>query len=158
MLSLTLDMPPTRWLLGRRSIDSKLSNLPAAVGRGPTIEARLPGGFAYGPLRAAVRSGGSSAVPDNWTLYAAAGRIREETDRDPTAANLHALGLAHLVLGQHDDAVRALEDAVAEEPQNGRYQSDLAGAYLARARQNDRPDDVPRALGAAERALKADDA
>jgi CHAT domain-containing protein len=136
---------------------SKLADLAAAVGDERTIEARLTGGFRYGPLRAAVRSGGSSAARDHWTLYAAAGRIREVADRDPSAPNLHALGLAHLVLGQYDEAVRALEDAVSEDPDQPRYQSDLSAAYLARARQLDRPDDLPRALGAAERAVKGDE-
>jgi CHAT domain-containing protein/tetratricopeptide (TPR) repeat protein len=136
---------------------SKLADLAAAVGDERTIEARLTGGFRYGPLRAAVRSGGSSAARDHWTLYAAAGRIREVADRDPSAPNLHALGLAHLVLGQYDEAVRALEDAVSEDPDQPRYQSDLCAAYLARARQLDRPDDLPRALGAAERAVKGDE-
>ena len=67
------------------------------------------------------------------------------------------LGLAHLVLGNYDDAVQALEDAIAEAPQNGRYQSDLAAAYLARAKGLDRPDDLPKALAAAERALGRED-
>jgi CHAT domain-containing protein/tetratricopeptide (TPR) repeat protein len=139
-----------------RSIDSKLADLVAAVGEERTVEARLSGGFRYGPLRSPVRSGGSSAAAANWTLYAAAGRIREDAEQSPNPANLHALGLALLLLGDHDGSVRALEDAVVEAPDNARYQTDLSAAYLARARQLDRPDDYPRALEAAERALKID--
>jgi CHAT domain-containing protein/tetratricopeptide (TPR) repeat protein len=136
---------------------SKLADLAAAVGEERTVEARLTGGFRYGPVRAPVRSGGSSAASDDWTVYAAASRIRGDAQNDPSAPNLHALGLAHLVLGEYDDAVRAIEDAVSEDPGPARYHSDLAAAYLARAKHLDRPDDLPRALGAAERALKTDD-
>jgi tetratricopeptide (TPR) repeat protein len=138
---------------------STLADLAAAVGEERTVEARLTGGFRYGPVRAPVRSGGSSAAAsDNWTLYAAAGRIREDAEHDPSAPNLHALGLAHLVLGHYDEAVRAIEDAIAEDPEPPRYHSDLAAAYLARAKHLDRPDDLPRALGAAERALTGNEA
>jgi tetratricopeptide (TPR) repeat protein len=108
-------------------------------------------------LRAPLRSGGSAAPMDNWTLYAAAGRIREEALQEPSAPNLHGLGMAHLVLGNYDEAIQAFEDAIAETPQNPRYQSDLAAAYLARAKEQQRPDDLPRALAAAERAIAAED-
>ncbi len=158
MLALAFVAPPFGWPWRGNSIDSKLADLAAAVGSERTVEARLTGGFVHGPLRAAVRSGGSSAALDNWTLFAAAGKIREDAKREPSAPHLHALGVAHLVLGQSDDAVRALEDAVAENAQNARYHSDLAAAYLARAHQLDRPDDYGRALGAADRALKISDA
>jgi CHAT domain-containing protein len=142
---------------GSSGADSRLADLADAVGQTRTVEARLTGGFRYGPLRAPLRSGGSAAPMDNWTLYAAAGRIREVALQDPSAPNLHGLGLAHLVLGNYDEAVQALEDAIAETPQSARYQSDLAAAYLARAKEQDRPDDVPRALAAAERSIAVED-
>lgn len=86
-----------------RTPESRLNDLAEAVGE-RTVEPRLTGSFRYAPLR-------SAGVSANWNLYAAAGRIREDAERDPTPGNLHALGLAHLVLGQSDAAVRALEDA-----------------------------------------------
>lgn len=141
------------WMSGA---DARLADLAQAASGQRTIEGRLTGGFTHGPLRAPVRSGGSTALRDNWSLLAAAGRIREEADKSPVAANLHGLGLAHLLLGEHDQAIRALEDATSEEPANGRFLSDLAAAYLARAQAGDRPDDLTRGLGAADRALKAD--
>ncbi len=140
----------------RDDAGSRLADLVKAVGEQRTGEGRLSGGFAYGPLRAPVRSGGSTAAEDNWSLLAAAARIREEAERQPVAANLHALGLAHLVRGQHDEAIRALEDATSEEPGSARFQNDLAAAYLARATFADRPEDLTRALTGAERAIKAD--
>jgi CHAT domain-containing protein len=121
-----------------------------------TVEARLTGGFPHGPLRTPVRAGGAADEASRWPLLAAAGEIREEASTHPSAVNLHGLGVAALVLGEYDEAIRALEDAVSEEPENGRYQSDLAAAYLARAQATDRPEDLTRALTAVERALKAD--
>ena len=156
-LLVVLQVRPQWWPGGQPgSVDTRLADLADAVGRERTVEARLTGAFRYGPLRASVRSGGSLAPLDNWKLFAAAGRIREDVQRDPTSGNLHALGLAHLLIGNYDDAVQAFEDAVAENAGNARYQSDLSAAYLARARQLDRQDDFPRALEAAERATKAD--
>jgi CHAT domain-containing protein len=156
-LFVVVQSPPSWWpLRSSTGVDSRLADLADAVGQERTVEARLSGGFRHGPLRAPVRSGGSLAPTDNWTLLGVAGRIREAAEQDPNAANLHALGLAHLVLGQHDEAVRALEDAVAEASANAQYQSDLAAAYLSRAKQAGRADDLPRALSAAERAIAAD--
>lgn len=137
--------------------DSRLADLASAVGDERTVEARLTGGFRHGSLRAPVRSGGSLA-PADWTLYAAAGKIRELAEQQSTAANLHALGVAHLIVGELDAAVQVLEDATTEAPGVARYEADLAAAYIARAKQLDRPDDLPRALGAAERALAVDGA
>ncbi len=156
-LMLAVQVQPTWWPgAWPGGVDSRLADLADAVGLERTVEARLTGGFRHGPLRAPVRSGGSSAPMDNWKLYAAAGRIREDAEADPNAANLHALGLSYLVLGQYDEAIQAFEDAIADDPNVARYQSDLSAAYLARARQLDRPDDLPRALGAAERAISSD--
>lgn len=151
---IAVNLQPAR--VDRWRADRRLADLAQAANGQRTVEARLTGGFAYGPLRAPVRSGGSTAGKDNWSLLAAAGKIREEADKSPVAANLHGLGLAALVLGEHDEAIRALEDATSEEPASGRYQSDLAAAYLSRAQAADRPDDLTRGLTAAERALKAD--
>ena len=157
-LLVTVLVQPRWWPGGRTGgADPRLADLADAVGLERTVEARLTGGFRHGPLRASVRSGGSLAPSlDNWKLYAVAGRIREDVRLAPTSDNLHALGLAQLLIGNYDDAVQALEDAIAEDAGNAAYQSDLAAAYLARAKQLDRPDDTPRALAAAERAVAAD--
>ncbi len=154
-LVMAVQVQPAWWPGGRGVADQRLADLVDAVGQERTVEARLTGGFRHGHLRAPVRSGGSLAPSDNWTLYAAAGKIREAAEQDATAANLHALGLAHLLLGNHDAAIEAFEDAIAEDPQAALFRSDLAAAYLARATQLDRPDDFPRALSAAEKALAA---
>ena len=156
-LLVVVQVRPQWWPGGQPgSVDARLADLADAVGQERTVEARLTGAFRYGPLRASVRSGGSLAPLDNWKLFAAAGRIREDVQQDPTSDNLHALGLAHLLIGNYDDAVQAFEDAITENAGNAQYQSDLSAAYLARAKQLDRQDDLPRALEAAERAAKAD--
>src|SRR4029453_4168426 len=81
--------PP--WRTGGQpgSADAGLADLADAVGQGRTVEARLTGAFRYSPMRAPVRSGGSLAPLDNWKLFAAAGRIRENFQQDPTPSTLH---------------------------------------------------------------------
>jgi len=157
MLAIAIQVFPKQWLPWRsETAVSKLTELAAAVGTDRTVEGRLTGPFAYGPLRAPSRSEGTSETTARWTLFGAAAKVRQAAESDPTATNLHALGVAHLVLGDHELAVRALEDAAAQDPKDARYQSDLSAAYLARARHLERLEDLPRALGAAERALKLD--
>jgi hypothetical protein len=126
-------------------VDPKLADLVEAVGEERTVEARLTGGFKYGPLRSPVRSGGRVGPTDNWSLLAAAGRIREEAERNPTSENLYAAGVASLLIGNHDEAVRSLESANSRERGNARFQNDLAVAYLARASALGRAEDLARA-------------
>lgn len=147
-------VPPSiqRWV-GRGAPSSDLQELVAAVGENRPIEGRLTGGFRYGPLRSPTRGGEKD---EDWRVLAVAAKIREQAERDETPANAHALGVAQIVLGKLDDAVPNLEEAAADEPGNARFQSDLAAAYLARAKNFDCPDDYPKALAVAERAVRAD--
>jgi CHAT domain-containing protein len=69
---------------------------------------------------------------------------------------LHALGVSHLLAGRYDEAAQALLAASREQPANARYLSDLATVQLERARLGLRPDDLPRALAAADRARRLD--
>jgi tetratricopeptide (TPR) repeat protein len=126
-----------------------------AVGEERYVEGRLSGGFRYGPLRSPMRSGSGNQL-GNLSLLAAAGALQKAAEAERTAVNLHAWGIAQLLLGRYDDGVRMLEEVVEERPESARYNSDLAAAYLARARAHDRADDWPKALAAAERALRSD--
>lgn len=129
--------------------------LVAAVGTNRTIEGRLTGGFQYGPLRSPTR-GSVDLFRDNYQVLAAAARIRNAAYASATSQNQHALGAVQLVLGEYNAAVTTLETAAAEEPSNARFQNDVAAAYLTRAARLDRPEDYPRALSAAERAVRLD--
>ena len=131
----------------------QLEKLVAAVGNERYIEARLTGGFAFGPLRSPNRSG---AKP-NLAVIAAAGELQAAAQANPTSETFGNWGVAALHVGQWDDAVTALEQSVGLAPNNAHLQANLSAAYLTRAQQLDRPDDLPKGLAAAERALKADD-
>ena len=123
------------------------------------IEPRLTGGFHHGRL-ITLRSGetphGLDAQPP--AVLAAIARIRERAESDASPEAQGALGITYLVSGDVSGAVKALESASAQEPENARLLSDLAAAYLTRAAQADEPADIPKALEAAEKAIALKDA
>lgn len=139
-----------------RSNRPELQELIAAVANEPTrpVEGRLTGGFKYGPPPSATRGAGDRDVsPD---VRIAAAKIEKLARADDTPQHRAELGLAYLALGDLDKAVEAMEDAAQQDAGNAQFQSDLAAAYLARARSRDRAEDWARALAAADRAIKAD--
>lgn len=139
--------------------DDGLAGLVRAVGDRRLVEARLSGGFAYGPIASPERGAVplDSARPGDWRVFEAAGKIHEDAARrggDPGA--LHTVGLAQLVLGHPDAAVEALEGSTRARPGDARALSDLAAAYLARADATGHPDDLVRAIDASRHALAID--
>lgn len=133
-----------------------LQNLVAAVGSERTVEARLTGGFAYGPPRGTVRSGELSAVSVSPDVRIAAARIEKEALGRRTPSALRMLGLAYLVTGDVVRAVRVLEEAVNQPNPDPRALNDLAAAYLVRAARGNQPQDLAKALAVADRAVNAD--
>jgi len=133
----------------------ELQALVAAVGTDRTIEPRLTGGFAYGPLRGRVRGAGEAATvsPD---VRIAAAQIEKDAGTSGTQEAMRTLGLAHLVVGDVDRAITTLEAAANEPTADARTFSDLSAAYLVRADRERRDADVTAALQMAERALAAD--
>ncbi len=136
-----------------------VAELVEAMGTRRLIEPRLTGGFHHGRL-ITLRSGetpqGLDAQPP--AVLAAVARIRQRAESDTSPEALGALGVTYLVSGDVSGAVKALESASAQAPENARLLSDLAAAYLARARQADEPADIPKALEAAEKAIVVKDA
>lgn len=133
--------------------DARFDRLAAAVAGERPVEARLTGNFSATPFRGVQRSGQAAA---NYSLFAVAGEFQQAAERAPTADNLHAFGVAQLLLGEYDAAVTTLETAVTESPDSAAALSDLAAALLARGETLERASDYPRALDAAERALRID--
>lgn len=149
-LVLTVGPPPGLWQpLGVSR--SRLEPLVAAVGQERYLEGRLTGGFQYGPLRSATR--GTESTTPNLSLLAAAGALQQESRARPTAHNLHAWGVAQVLLGYYDDGVRALHLALADAPDTPQVMADLAAALIARGDAQSTAYDYPRALTAAEQAL-----
>jgi len=105
------------------------------------VVARISG-FSYAPL--ATDRGARSARP-NWRLLAAAARAEDRSVRDPTAENVHAAGLAHLLLGGLKEAVRELRRAhsLSGDPV---LAGDLGAALIQLALRDDRPADAAEAL------------
>ena len=130
---------------------SPYEELVSAVGTERTIEARLSGGFEYGALR---RSGNRGEA--NLSVSAAAARMQAAAEQHRTPANLHGMGVAQLVLGDNDAAIRTLVQASAEDPSNAQAASDLSAAYLARGGLAVASEDAARALEAAENAIRID--
>jgi CHAT domain-containing protein len=131
-----------------------LADLVRSVGDQRLIEPRLTGGFRYARfvrLRSGDAPQGLDAQPP--AVIAAVARIRERAETDTSPEALSALGITYLVSGDASAAVKALESAAAQAPQDPRIQSDLAAAYLTRASRLDEPVDLPRALEAAEKAV-----
>ena len=89
---------------------------------------------------------GAAEETPRWKLLAAAERARERAAADPSARNLHALGIAHLLLGETDAAVEQLERARDEDPESGRIASDLGAALIHRGLAAERPEDLAAGL------------
>ncbi len=127
---LLVQLQPQWWqrLRGPQA-DPKFAKLVAAVGDERYIEPRLTGGFEYGPVRQVMR--GPNDVPvQNLQVLAAAEELQQAADTDPSAENLHAWGVAQLLLGDPDLAVATLTTALAKEADEA-VAIDLAAAYLA---------------------------
>src|SRR6266704_1484758 len=136
-----------------------VAQLAEAMGDRRFLEPRLTGGFRHGRL-ITMRSGETPHGLDAQSpaVLGAVARIRERAESDASPEALGALGITYLVSGDVAAAVKALESASAQEPENPRLLSDLAAAYLARATQADEPADIPKALEAAEKAIVLKDA
>jgi Flp pilus assembly protein TadD len=80
-------------------------------------------------------------------ILAAAAKVAERAEKNPTPRNLHDLGVANILAGEPDAAISALESVVNAEPSSARL-VDLAAAFLTRGHE----DDVQRALEAATKA------
>jgi CHAT domain-containing protein len=141
---------------GPRRDRPELHELIAAVADEPTrpVEGRLSGGFTYAPPPSPTRGRGDrEASPD---VRIAAANLEKAAKLNDSPGNRAALGVAYLALGNLDAAIDAIEDATQRDPENPRVLSDLAAAYLARAKWWARPEDWVRALEAAERAVRRD--
>jgi tetratricopeptide (TPR) repeat protein len=135
---------------------SELQGLVAAVGTDRSIEPRLTGGFAYGPVRGPVRAGEPSMATASPDVRIAAARIEQDVARHRTPQSLRSLGLAYLVMGDVNRAVPALEEAADQPAPDAQVLSDLSAAYLTRAVRNGQPQDFVTGLAMADRAVKAD--
>jgi hypothetical protein len=115
-------------------------------------EARLTGGFHFGPSRP-IRRGSEDASRGNVALLAAASELEREAQKNPSAENLHAWGVAQLMIGDVAGSIQTLESAASSSTAGPEIYSDLSGAYLERALRLNTEGDLQRALNFSDRAL-----
>ena len=146
------------WLAGSlvprwTSSSSELRALVAAVGTERPVEARLSGGFEYGPLRVTRGpSGAMRPVSPDVRIAVALSEKQASVRRTPQA--LQALGIGYLVMGDVDRAVPLLEQAVERPSPPAEMLSDLSAAYLVRADRGRDPLDLAKALAVGDRAVR----
>ncbi|HEX8027818.1 MAG TPA: hypothetical protein VF491_05120, partial [Vicinamibacterales bacterium] len=136
--------------------DAGLVSLVERVGEQRSVLGRLTGGFPHAPLGVPPAGGQGGRAAGSDRVQLTAGKIRESVGERATPSELHALGVSQLLDGRYDDAAQSLLAASREQPANARYLSDVAAVQLERARLGLRPDDLPRALAAADRARRLD--
>lgn len=118
------------------------------------IEPRLAG-FRWAPYRAPSRS--AQATTDTALLQfdGAAGDAIERAGRDHRVETQHAAGVAMVLVEKPEQGAAQLESA-AQRSHDAKTWSDLAAARYAEAMQFRRMTGLPRALAAADQALRAD--
>lgn len=136
------------WLIARRTA-SPADRLAAAMSGTRLMEGRLSGNFSH----AAFSRAASDA--DEVALLSVAGELQRAAQTNPSPSNLHAYGVAQLLLGRFEDAVATLQTATLESD-GAALQADLGVARLALATSFDRADELPRAAEALEHALATD--
>ena len=136
--------------------DAGLVSLVESVGEQRSVLGRLTGGFPHAPLGVSSAGGQDGRAAGTDRVQLTAGKIRESFGARETPSQLHALGVSQLLSGRYDDAAQSLLAASREQPANAQYLNDVAAVQLERARRGLRPDDLPRALAAADRARRLD--
>jgi len=141
-----------RYVPNRGAIDGDRSLLVQAAGSYRTTEGRLSG-FGYGGIRPSYRS--ADAV-DNVSLLTAAATLQQRAKDRPDARSIATYGVARLLLGDTQGAVKQLEDALLLGEPAATLRSDLSVAYLARAVRLGTAEDRFKALALTERSLSTD--
>jgi CHAT domain-containing protein len=142
-------------LAGRRLLEDDRTRFVRAVRGERPVAGRLSWDFEYAPPGGAAGRRREGDAGERRRIERA---IEHATERRATPQNLAARGVVRAFNGQAARAVPDLERAARLVPGDSKVLSDLAVAYLARARQQDDPYDLILALAAADRAVAADNA
>lgn len=133
-----------------RAARPELRELVEAVGENRRTEARLTGGFKWGPVPSVTR--GANQNRATAVDLAVAHLIRKRAS-SAEARTIAATGVGHLMAGAIDLAISELHRASTIDPTDAMIWSDLAGAYLEHARLTGEAGAPREALRAADRAL-----
>jgi anti-sigma factor RsiW len=129
-----------------------VTGLVAAVGEERYFDARLTGGFRYGPLRPVMRGPGDTSNV-SLDVLAAAGAVQQAALADVSLERLQAWGAAQLVIGDFDGAVTTLAQAAGRGAAPAPAPPQRAAALLTRGVRRGASDDFTAALAAADRAI-----
>jgi hypothetical protein len=132
---------------------TQLDNLVTIVGNERLILARPTGGFHYGSLKTPLRGPGDD---ENYTLLAEAAALRERAERTNAADDLHAAGVAQLMIGDDVRGVTFLESAVSARPGEASFRADLGAAYMSRFANRGDEAAAAAALAAFDQAIAAE--
>src|SRR5947207_14009663 len=142
IVSVALFTPIRRYLTPHRDPGRELV---AAAREQPyrTVEGRLSGGFAWKPLGEIVRDKPADVQKDadKWKLLVAGTKAQDAARRNASPENVHAVGVAHLLIGNWDEAINTLKSASDQRSDNADFANDLATAYLARGAFRDHAQD-----------------
>jgi hypothetical protein len=131
----------------------QLDNLVTIVGNERLILARPTGGFHYGPLKSPLRGPGDD---ENYMLLAEAATLRERAERTNAAEDLHAAGVAQLMVGDDVRGVTFLESAVNARPDEASFRADLGAAHMSRYANRGDEAAAAAALAAFDQAIAAE--
>jgi hypothetical protein len=104
------------------------------------------GGFAYKPPKRVMRGEAEPMDPAEGPIWQAAGKILNSEPPD-----YHARGMTQLLLGHRDDAIAALESALARSNDRPAVAIDLSAALIDRGTDAD----LARALDLSDREWRA---
>jgi tetratricopeptide (TPR) repeat protein len=139
------------WQAPEQQLERAVSQLAEAVGTDRSVDARVNGGFEWGPRPTTTR--GDAAASLSFDGQQATLTIRRLATQHPSARALGAAGVASLLAGDVEGAITSLEAAAAFPDADARVLGDLAAAHAERWRHTREAADAVAALDAAERAL-----
>ena len=129
---------------------SQLDPLVEIVGNERLTLARPTGGFRYGALKSPVR--GAREV-QSYQLQAEALQLQERAAGSKSPRDLHAAGVALMLVGDFAESVSLLQSASQAEPRNAQYKSDLGAAQMTRFVNRGSDSDATAALATFDEAL-----
>jgi tetratricopeptide (TPR) repeat protein len=147
-LVLVVRMQPDLLNLSRRA---ELDRVVEAVGPARHTDARVTGGFQYGP-RVIRQRAGNTVPASEWALLGVVTGLEGETGMGAQ----HALGVGYLMLGRTDEAIALLARVAGADARNADAAADYAAALTERALSTRAPADLNEARAALDRALQID--
>jgi len=143
------------WPRSEKDIMTQLVH--AAPHTSRTVRARLSGGFSWAPLRTVMRGGANTRSAEDWEFFSVVGSVLEKTADDQSVHMRHAAAVAHLLVGEQEEATATLQKMVSST-MDPRIWNDLAASLYEQSVRSDGEDMAiaKQALAAVDAALHLD--